>query len=227
MKDDLVATSKAAYLADVAALKEHGGYKKITTARQYIEKRLAHLWRPILGIEDEDEALVDQLGFSKTQTLLIHLYGRGVHRHGNERRQIPEMHEYCMIYDVAAEARRRPRAICTNDIARIIGKSQSAVKRSIKSLREHDVLVERRVAYPLFVDSGIMLDLMVAQQSSFGFMYEDYHFAKRVAVDARLADAPTLQKQLSWCDDATRTDGLPHDMSGINDYGVESQRLGN
>lgn len=194
--------------ADIAVLADHGGYKKLRLAEQYTENVLSWLWRPVLGIEHDDEPLVDQLSFTPTMTLLIHLFGRAVHRHGTQRSKMPTIRHWRGVYDPHAEALRFPRAISKRDIARVIGKSTSAVDDAVGRFRgkieRHEDLYAKRVAHPLWVETGIMLDLMVEPNLSFSFMLEDYSHAAKVVEEARLNDAVTNHRQREWCREAVR-----------------------
>ncbi len=203
-------TFNAMHRADVKTLADHGGYKKLRNADQYAEKVLASMWRPVLGIESDDEPLVDQLGFTPTMTLVLHLFGRAVHNHGMKRSNMPVIRNWRPVYDRHSEKLRFPCAISKKDIAKIIGKSQSAVDDAVGRFRgktdRYDVLYAKRVAHPLFVETGIMLDVMVEQNMSFSFMLEDYSYARRVAEDARLRDAETNYRQREWCSEAIQAE---------------------
>jgi hypothetical protein len=197
----------AAHADDVARLAAHGGYRNEIVARRYIEKALAPIWRPVLKLAN-DGPLVDQLQFSPTVTLLLHLFGRANLHHGSKRARIPVMRHWRPVYDKQAGTLLSPRAIAKNDIAKIIGKRRGAVDAAVGHLRgkreKYRALFDKRIAYPLWVETGIVLDLMLEPNLSFSFMLEDYLHAGRVALDARLNDAEVIQRQQAWCGEGAR-----------------------
>ncbi len=194
-----------AHAADVKMLIAHGGYAQLRKATQYVENKLSALWRPILGIEDDDESLVDQLGFTPTMTLILHLFGRAVHHHGAARSKLPLICTWTHVMDRDSQRPRFPLAISKNNIAKLIGKSRSAVDEAIQRFRgkqaKYEVLFDKRIAFPMFVETGIVLDIMAHPNLSFPFMLgiDDYTHAGKLAQDASLNDADTNHKQRAWC----------------------------
>ncbi len=202
---------------DVRKLADHGGYKIVRHAESYCESHLAKVWRPILGIETDDGPLFDQLKFTPTMTLILHLFGKAVHAHGAERSKLPKISAWRPVITQGSERPRFPKAISKNDIAKIVGKSRSAVDDAVGRLRRgrdaaHD-LFSCRLAHALFVETGIMLDVTTHANLSFSFMLEDYEYAATVAREAQLRDAETILKQKEWCADATRSKSAIESLS--------------
>lgn len=203
------------YKENLSKLVKNGGYRSVPRARHYIEQHLAHLWRPRLDIDSDDDPLVDQLDFTPTMALVVHLFGKAVHHHGVERSKLPRLTKFMPVFDAHLEKVRFPHAVAKNDIARLIGKSRSAVDDAIGRLRgkseRYARLFDKRMAHPLFVETGIMLDMMTEPNLSFAFMFEDYEYAERVADDARLNDAETVHKQKLWSHEARESERVNSD----------------
>lgn len=198
-----------AHKASVGALVRNGGYRSLKAAERYAEHHLAEMWRPVLRIDNDDLGIVDQLEFTPTMVLILHLFGKAVHHHGTERSKLPVIDAFMPIYDRYSERVRFPRALSKASIASAIGKSRSAVNEAVSRLRakneKYERLYSQRVAYAMWGETGIMLDMMTHPNLSFSFMVEDYEYARRVAIDARLADSETVKKQQDWCSEATRS----------------------
>lgn len=196
-----------AHRVDVTNLAARGGFKKLSNAADYVEKTLAPLWRPLLDL-DSGKPLVNQLRLTPTMTLILHLFGRAVHRRGRATSTTPFIQHWRPVYDKHAEHVRFPCAISKADIAKIIGKGRHTVDEAIGNFRgkseRYGVLYAKRVAYPLWVETGIVFDLMVEPNLSFAFMLDDYTYAGKVALNARLNDAFTIHRQLEWCNEAAR-----------------------
>lgn len=197
---------EAQYKANVAALVDDGGYKSLKEAERYCDHHLGALWRRIMAIDNDDRCLTDQLEFTPTMTLILHLFGKAVHRHGTARSKLPVLGSWLPVVD-ASGSLRFPCAVPKNDIAKIIGKSRSAVDEAISRFRSkqerYESLFEKRVALAMFVETGIMLDVMTHANLSFSFMREDYEYAGQVARMARINDSRTLNQQQQWCSEAT------------------------
>lgn len=197
-----------AHKDEVAALVACKGYAKVSRAESYIETKLGPIWRPLLDLDDETP-LVEQLDFTPTMSLAVHLFAKAVHKHGTTK--LPVMMHWMPV--VEGDHLRLPHAISKNDIAKIIGKSRSAVDEAIGRLRgkreRYEQLFDHRLACPLYVQTGIMLDVMTHPNLSFGFMFEDYETAHQLAEDARIRDGQTNNQQKVWCREALQTKTLP------------------
>lgn len=200
--------------ADVKALADHGGYKLLRHAESYCDTHLARVWRPILKVVSDDEPLFDELDFTPTMILVLHLFSKAVHCHAAERSKLPRIGAWRPVITESGSV-RFPKAISKNDIAKIIGKSRSAVDDAVGRFRSkrNDTLFSKRLAHALFVETGIMLDVTTHANLSFSFMLEDYEYAGMVAREAQLRDAETILKQKEWCADATRTKSAIESLS--------------
>lgn len=220
MKKELL-VFEARYKANIADLVDCGGYRLLKEAERYSDHHLGALWRRIVGIDNDDACLTDQLEFTPTMTLILHLFGKAVHHHGTARSRLPVISSWLPIANDDGSL-RFPHAIPKSDIARIVGKSRSAVDEAVARFRSkkerYEALFSKRVALAMFVETGIMLDVMTHANLSFSFMREDYEYAGHVARTARLNDAETIHKQQEWCSEATRLMGSrPESAATVDD----------
>lgn len=191
---------------------EGGFFQKESRAIAYVNERLAKVWRPWLGFNVEDDQLSEELGLTSTTCMVLHLFGRGVLHFGCERTRAPEFprDKYVPFLDENGVL-RRPRAICRRDISKLIGRSISAIDSSIAGLRgkgKHEQIYSKRLAFALYVDSGIMLDVLTNAQTLLTFEVDDYTYAKRLATNCRLRDAETNWKQTQWSDERADPDAI-------------------
>jgi hypothetical protein len=197
---DAFQLSKQRHEERVAALEASGRYAEIGRARKYLETRLGTSWRSVLHL-DEESTIQDQLGMNDTMILMVHLFARGVLRRmvGKNMPVIVDG-EYPLVW---SEKRLiGARAISKRNIARIIGKSPNQVQVAIDKLRKHpsfERIYDLRIVHPMFMTTGIMLDVMTEANLSFSFMVEEYSYAKLVAFKARIDDAIANDRQTEWC----------------------------
>jgi hypothetical protein len=193
---------------------EDGYYKNLGRAEQYVTRWLLDAWELVIDLDDA-ESLIKHLEMTQTMILVVHFFARGVHNHGAKRTKAPIFKTWLPVDDQNGDAatRRFLRAVPKRDIARLIGKSKSAVDDAIDAFRgkphrktkerceSHAAFTEKKLAHPLCVDTGIMLDIMTEPQTAFCFMFEDYAYAKRFAKDSQMATAPTYHQQVVHCDE--------------------------
>lgn len=195
-----------AYQDDVATLADSGWYKKVDRANTYMIDHVARAWRVVGDVDDSPDSIASQLDMTPTMILIVHMFGRAVFRHGIGRFKAPTLDHWPPLWDRKAEHLRFMKAIAKRDIARIIGKSISAVDEAISRFRgrgnDEPVFVRKKLAMPLYVDTGIMFNLCTSAQVVFPFMLEDYEYGKRHATDQYLAQAGTARKQSAFCGEA-------------------------
>lgn len=237
--------ARAAYRKQVEEIAESGEYMNVTKASGYVNRYIADGWRDSLGIEREGAPPIEKtLGMSPTMLLILRLFCHAGHRIGSNGRG-HVIRVWPPLYDRGAGQWRNPppRAIAKRDIARMIGKGMTAVEKAIATFRGKrsgmDVFYEKRLAFPAFVDTGIMLDVVRAPQDSFesylirtgnhaasrAFARDDYEYMKRHADDARLGDADTVRKQKDWATEAVLdlVSSAPSSESiAVNDAGKRS-----
>lgn len=180
-------------------------YAKESRAVAYVNGRLAKVWRPWLGFEVDDDPLSEELDLTPTMCLMLHFFARGVLHFGAQSSKAPLLpRDRYMPFVDDSEILRRPRAVCKRDICKIIRRSMSAVEDSIGRLRgkgKYEHIYAARLAFALYVDSGIMLDILTNPQALLSFEVDDYAYAKRLAKNAQLRDAETNEKQRVWSDE--------------------------
>jgi hypothetical protein len=54
----------------------------------------------------------------------------------------------------------------------------------LRGKRRYEVLFKERLVFALYVDTGIMLDVLVNPQQLLSFEREDYEYAKKLAINA-------------------------------------------
>jgi len=206
--------------ADIELLKSCPDFKSAKRGRQWLEGLLAGLWRETLRIEDDDVPICDELEMTDTMVLILRLFCHAVHHKG--RSKLPRISHWVPVLD--GPTVRLPHAIAKRNIGAIIGKGQSAVDDAIGRFRgkqsRYERFFDKRLAYPAYVPTGIMLDVMFSLNLSFAFMYDDYMYAEGVADQARVSDAPTNHHQKIWCREARAATGNatsdPHEDVRVN-----------
>jgi hypothetical protein len=199
---------EVAWRAQVEAIAASGFYADATRARRYIEKHIAPVWRPIL-CADDPAAPVDQiLRMNDTMVMMLHLFARAYHRHGIGRSKTHLLECWLPLFDPFSDRILFLRAISKADTGLMIGRSKSAVERAIDRFRgkkvRDDFFYEKRLAWPSYIETGIMLDIATELQTSILLTYPEYAHAHAHAKDADLADAPTNFKQRVWCAEKLR-----------------------
>ena len=208
-----------AHRADVDRLKKQPRFRSISSAKTWSERVLGPLWCDALRLDD-DIGICEALEMTDTMTLILRLFGHAIHGKGNSR--LPRIANWAPVVD--GNMIRQPHALSKRNIGAIIGRSQSAVNDALGRFRgktsKYERFFDRRLAYPVYVPTGIMLDVMFTLNLSFAFMLEDYVYAERIADSARLNDAPTNHKQKVWCREAKseklQSTSEPHDEAKIN-----------
>ena len=203
--NDEAAFHAAMYADDVTRLVAGGRYQNTNAAVRFVEDQLGPIWRPVLGI-DNTVRLVDHLALTGTMVGMFHFFGRGVLGYGSRRSQWPRLLHWRAVVDPETGANQFPRAVTKRDIARIIDRSPSAVTIAIAQLRgkrlahaRYGVLFEKLLAHPLYVETGIMLDLATSFNHELGFHIDEYWSAQYAAQNARIRDMETNRRQAVWC----------------------------
>ncbi len=190
----------AAYRANIEAIVESGGYKNTGIAAGYIHGKLKDVWWSVLDLESDDVPLPDQLGMTPTMQLLLHFFARSVHKFGLQRSKLPTLVHECPSVHAQTGAPILLPAVSKRDLSRIIGKSQSSIENAISRFRHKtEVLFEKQLVYPLFVDKGIMFDVCTNLNMMLPFDVNVYTYAKSYSLEQRLSMAPTYQRQGQWC----------------------------
>lgn len=203
---------EADVVRQVGEISSSGYYRKVTRAEGWIERRLRRVWAPLVGLTTEDDLLSEELGMAPTDILIVHFFGAGILRFGSTK-SAPALTAFRPIFDPVADmVRFGVRSVAKGDLAKIVGKSRSAVDASIHRLRHGnratDVFYAKKLAVPMFVPTGILLDLATSVQCTFRYAEEDYAYAEQHARDSKNAIAPTLLRQIEHCSDALRTVGV-------------------
>ena len=195
---DEMKAAEAAHDDDVTRLRKQPLFRNVSSAKTWSERVLGPLWCGALHLDD-DIGICEALEMTDTMALILRLFGHAVHGKGNSK--LPRISNWKPVVD--GNVIRKPHALNKRNIGAIIGKSQSAVNDALGRFRgktsKYERFFDRRLAYPVYVPTGIMLDVMFTLNLSFAFMLEDYLYAERVADSARLNDAPTNYKQKVWC----------------------------
>lgn len=180
-----------------------GGYKNPRDAVRYVEKTIGKHWRQILQL-DVGDSIVAALGLTETQCLIIHLFGRGVLQKG--KTEVPVVRSFVPVNHNGAHLPLR--AVPQRLIGHIIARSKGQVRHALDGFRgkseparrAHALLLDHGLVFPLFVPTGIMLDVSLSRQRQFAFMEPDYEFAKWHATKTALDDRETQVKQIAHCD---------------------------
>jgi len=163
-----------------------GGYYAVERRwENYFDEHIAPEWQSRLRLPS-DEELAKSLNLTKTMLGLLHLAGRGYRRHGIDRKA-PKF----KCWPPHSEGKKDIRfykAFPIADIAKLLGKSPSAVRMALSRFRglQNDACafrLHRLVGFPP-VKSGILLDLVLLPQDgqlSFGYQYEEYRATKEWA----------------------------------------------
>lgn len=219
----------AEYKTNIGELADSKYYANLARATGYIERNLRKVWAPLAKqLDNEDDPIAVQLSMAPTDILVVHFYAAGLLRFGTKKTNAPELSKFVPIFDdVADMVRFGVRAVAKVDLARVIGKGKSAVDDSIRRLRHGnkstDAFYEKKLAVPLFVPTGIMLDVATSMQCS--FPSEDYAYAKRHAEVVKIHSAPTLLRQTEYCAFAMRSLATPkHELAEVTRTGSTAER---
>lgn len=203
----------ASYRAHVSEIIGKGYYAKPWLAEQYFLQHIHPAWCGALDAY-EDEDVRKLYGITPTTVMLLHVFGRGVVNVGPVRTQAPRFTVYPPSHE--QNAKGEPvcyRAIPKADLAKLVGRSVSAVEEGLDRLRgkgaRGDTLQSHGLCAVLSLHAGVVIDGVFGKQTAFAFMYmvDEYEHDARVAREARTAAGATYTHQLAWCERAKRALG--------------------
>ena len=182
----------------VARLAHRGFYSDAQRAAEFFQAYLFRTWRAVI------------VGWpfpylTATDTLIIHLFARGVLGVGTDR--FPDFVLWPPSRDVGYNGLPVVRrAIPVGDIARLIGRSRSAVETGLagfKGMGEKGRLL-RPFVNVISLPTGVAVDGWLSPRAVVPFMYTatEYADAMRYATRAGGSCAVFVQRQRGWCEGA-------------------------
>lgn len=193
-----------AYKAGLVPIVDSGYYADQRRADLFFVRHMEPLWLAELaksGLVLEADELYKRMGITPTMVLILHLFGRTVHRVGLGRKpvhmisawppsRLKDPDEFPILFE----------GISTPDIARLIGRSRSAVSTALRRIKgdDPDGFFALRLATVLSSHMAITLDGMFDSQVRFAFTYDIYQRFIDIATEARISDSTRTRQTIEW-----------------------------
>lgn len=209
-----LAAGIAAYKDNVDRIVESKYFHDSYRARRFVDEQLGPVWATVLDLDDP-ESITNELELTDTLVRVIHFYALGVLRFRERKfKKAVFMTEFPPTGD---EDRPVLRSLHKKDVARIVGRSLSAVEAALLRVggnkAENAVLHRKRILYPMPVATGVMLDVMTQAQLSL-MNFAEFDAAKDYAIDQAINQSDRSRRTTAYCRDKTETQTVPTAESG-------------
>lgn len=188
-----------------------GYYADEKRAAQFFDTRIAPVWRAALHLEDRTaQQIRHDLDVTPTMCLMLHFWGVGVLRLFKAK-PAPKLTGKVWPPFIKDGSMHEVHAIPKGDVARVIGKTPSAVERALRGFRGTSgrtgtQLYDAKLVYPAPFATGIMLDGSFEMQLSLPFLYKFFAYEQLgiFSKDQREGVGRTWTQAKTWAGDAKR-----------------------
>jgi hypothetical protein len=187
-------------------------YADVGRAREFLARHVLPAWRAMEEAAT-DEEVKRKYRMTETQVLMVHLFAHGVLG-------------VCVVDEAAPRlATWRPsrskgtggaplvqRVISTREIARMVGRSPSAVGRALRRFKGLEgPKAKKGVWNVISMPAGVALDGMLSMHTRHPYMYagHEYAEARSYARACRQHHGRFARRQTGWCVDAMKNAGMP------------------
>ncbi|MFA4900953.1 MAG: hypothetical protein WC563_15650 [Brevundimonas sp.] len=198
---------RTAWHSAVASMRADGNYANEIRADEFFLTVVAPLWQLTLNMKSVPIEKMDHaLGVTMTMKLMLRLFAVAVlgRRPAKGDRSKPPRFA-CWPPYVTGEGVVFVESIPKGDIARIVGKTDAAVKRALDGFRGKKgkaglALYEKRLVFPAPFATGIILDGAFEQQMSlpFGYAKSVYNHIQIYNTDQRREQGMTATQAIEW-----------------------------
>ena len=191
----------------VGALVASRFYADEVEATRFAAKHVLPAWRAAMEVEKKcAEELLGKRGMKGTAVLIVHLFARAVLGVGGSNDPAPRIVTWRPSGQRGAGgAPVTYRVIATRDIARIVRRSPSAVRRTLRAFKEIANTPDgAAICNVLSLPTGVALDGLLSPATRHPFMYgvHEYAEARAYAQECKRRSRKFTSRQTRWCDTA-------------------------